>query len=125
MYFGVKVEPNRVIYIDDICQDYPADPPKLDQFRFFATAQEADEVFSNAVAKMKEPPQYYYLYTAERAVWIVAAKEPPIAFKGPYKTFRSARCAANGMRLIGPTIRHSIVMDEKEQREFDEFWQNP
>lgn len=125
MYFGVKVEPDRVIYTDDICQDYPVEPPKLDQFRFFATAQEADEVFSSAVAGLKEPPQYYCLYTGERAVWIVAAKEPPVAFKGPYKTFRAARCASNFMRIIGPSEMHSIVMDEKEQREFDEFWQNP
>ena len=112
MYFGVKVDQDRIIYIDDINQDSTPEQAIIKQYEIFFKAREAEAAFCIAADGLAMPPQYYFLYKGKTSVFIVAANEAPIGFKGPYKSFRSALCAANFDRLIFNNEIRSYIQSE-------------
>ena len=112
MYFGVKVDQDRIIYIDDINQDSMPDHATIKQYEIFFKARDAEAAFCIAADGLAESLQYYFLYKGKTSVFIVAANDAPIGFKGPYKSFRSALCAANFDRLIFNNEIRSYIQSE-------------
>ena len=126
MYFGVKFEDDRVIYVDDLSTDLEAKISKLkDLYLCLDEKYTVETIFNNYTARLNETPQYYYLCQGETTVWVVAAKERPLGFEGPAETFQDAYCYANVVRVGRQIYSQNKAVYEEKQAMFEKYFHKP
>ena len=126
MYYGVKFEDDRIIFVDELSADRETKLSRIkDLYLCFDQKSVTETIFKNRIAKLKEPLQYYYLCQGESTVWVVAAKECPLGFEGPMETFEDAYCFAKVVRSSRRNRSQYILVIEEKQAMFEKYFHKP
>lgn len=128
MMYGLKIEQDRIIYMD--YQETNTIFVPDSSWKGYELSKQRDIIrakFTEAVSKMDPPVNYSYLFNDQQTeiVWVVASKEIPLGFNGPFASFRQALSFGRVERGVKWGSDYARHRDQPNIEMFEHFFQKP